>query len=87
MSSAKQGGPVRPATSVWRPLGSDEIQLTGGIWQQKQQLNTEVILEHCETWMERVGWTGNFDRAAGRTIDTGFPGTEHAGIELVDSEI
>jgi len=49
MSSAKQGGPVRPVTSVWRPLGSDEIQLTGGIWQQKQQLNTEVILEHCET--------------------------------------
>jgi hypothetical protein len=62
MSSAKQGGPVRPATSVWRPLGPDEIQLTGGIWQQKQQLNSEVILEHCETWMERVGWTGNFDR-------------------------
>lgn len=87
MSSAKQGGPVRPATSVWRPLGSDEIQLTGGIWQQKQQLNTEVILEHCETWMERVGWTGNFDRAAAGTIDTGFPGTEHAGIEFVDSEI
>ena len=87
MSSAKQGGPVRPATSVWRPLGSDEIQLTGGIWQQKQQLNTEVILEHCETWMERVGWTGNFDRAAAGTIDAGLPGTEHAGIEFVDSEI
>ena len=25
MSSAKQGGPVRPSTSVWRPLGPDEI--------------------------------------------------------------
>ena len=82
MSSAKQGGPVQPTTSVWRPLGPDEIQLTGGIWQQKQQLNTEVILEHCETWMERVGWTGNFDRAAAGTI-----GTDHAGIEFVDSEI
>jgi uncharacterized protein len=82
MSSAKQGGPVRPSTSVWRPLGPDEIRLTGGIWQQKQQLNTEVILEHCETWMERVGWTGNFDRAAAGAIGTG-----HAGIEFVDSEI
>jgi hypothetical protein len=87
MSSAKQGGPVRPSASVWRPLGPDEIRLTGGIWQQKQQLNTEVILEHCETWMERVGWTANFDRAAAGTIGTGFPGTEHAGIEFVDSEI
>ena len=92
MSSAKQGGPVRPSTSVWRPLGPDEIQLTGGIWQQKQRLNTEVILEHCETWMERVGWTGNFDRAAAGTIGAGHsgaghPSTGHAGIEFVDSEI
>ncbi len=102
MSSAKQGGPVRPATPVWRPLGSEEIQLTGGIWQRKQRLNTEVILGHCESWMERIGWTGNFDRAAAGTIGTGQlstgqlstgqlstaqPGTGHAGIEFVDSEV
>lgn len=97
MSSAKQGGPVRPSTSVWRPLGAEEIELTGGIWKQKQRLNTEVILEHCESWMERLGWTGNFDRAAAGTISAdspgaGSPGTDspdtgHAGIEFVDSEI
>jgi hypothetical protein len=82
MSSAKQGGPVHPSTSTWRPLGADEIRLTGGIWRQKQRLNTEVILGHCESWMERIGWAGNFDRAAAGTI-----GASHAGIEFVDSEI
>jgi DUF1680 family protein len=87
MSSAKRGGPVQPAISVWRPLGAGEIQLTGGIWQQKQRLNTEVILGHCESWMERIGWTGNFDRAAAGTIGAGEPGAGHAGIEFVDSEI
>ena len=87
MSSAKQGGPVRPATSVWRPLGPDEIQLTGGIWKDKQQLNADVIVDHCESWMERIGWIGNFDRAAAGTIGTGDPEKGHVGIEFVDSEI
>jgi len=32
--------------------------------------------------MERVGWIGNFDRAAAGTIDS-----SHAGIEFVDSEV
>jgi DUF1680 family protein len=82
MSSAKQGGPVQPSTSIWRPLGAGEIRLTGGIWRQKQQLNAEAIVGHCESWMERIGWTGNFDRAAAGTI-----GASHAGIEFVDSEV
>ena len=34
--------------------------------------------------MERIGWTGNFDRAAAGTI--GRAGTD-SGIEFVDSEI
>jgi DUF1680 family protein len=82
MSSAKQGGPVQPSTSVWRTLGADEIKVTGGIWEEKQRLNADAILEHCESWMERIGWTGNFDRAAAGDIGGG-----HSGIEFVDSEI
>jgi DUF1680 family protein len=82
MLSARQGGPVQPSSSVWRPLGADEIQVTGGLWGQRQRLNADTILRHCETWMERVGWTGNFDRAAAGTIVGG-----HRGIEFVDSEI
>lgn len=82
MSSAKQGGPVHPSTSVWRPLGAGEIQITGGIWGQMQQLNADTILRHCESWMERIGWIGNFDRTVAGTISAG-----HSGIEFVDSEI
>jgi len=73
---------VHPSTSVWRPLGADEIQITGGLWGQKQRLNADTILEHCESWMERIGWIGNFDRAAAGTIGVG-----HSGIEFVDSEV
>jgi DUF1680 family protein len=82
MSSAKQGGPVQPSVSVWRPLGAGEIKATGGIWAQKQRLNADAILRHCESWMERTGWAGNFDRAAAGRIDDA-----HAGIEFVDSEV
>ena len=63
-----KGGPVRPSTSIWRPLGADEIRITGGMWGQKQRLNADTILEHCESWMERIGWIGNFDRAAAGII-------------------
>jgi hypothetical protein len=55
---------------------------TGGIWAEKQRLNADTILWHCESWMERIGWADNFDRAAAGTI-----GGAHAGIEFVDSEV
>jgi uncharacterized protein len=82
MSSTKRGGPVQPSTSIWRPLAAEEVQVTGGIWRQRQRLNADAILAHCETWMERIGWIANFDRAAAGTIGGG-----HSGIEFVDSEI
>ncbi|MCA1983528.1 glycoside hydrolase family 127 protein [Nocardioides nematodiphilus] len=76
------GGPVGPSRSALRPLSSSEIWIDGGYWAEKQQLNADVILEHCRTWMERIGWIGNFDRAAAGTI-----AADHAGIEFVDSEV
>jgi uncharacterized protein len=82
MLSARQGGPVQPSISVWRPLGPDEVEVTGGLWGQRQRLNADMILPHCEALMERAGWTGNFDSAAAGTIASG-----HCGIEFVDSEI
>jgi DUF1680 family protein len=56
--------------------------VTGGLWGQRQRLNADAILRHCETWMERAGWSGNFDRAAAGTI-----AGRHRGIEFVDSEV
>ncbi|TFB84015.1 glycoside hydrolase family 127 protein [Cryobacterium algoricola] len=77
-----RGGPVQPSTGALQALGPDEVSLTGGFWREKQELNSEVILGHCERWMERIGWIGNFDRAALGTL-----GTDHSGIEFVDSEV
>ena len=64
-----------------RPLGLDEVRLTGGLWGDLHQLNADVIIEHCYGWMSRIGSIPNFDRAAG------VAGGAHDGIELVDSEV
>jgi uncharacterized protein len=82
VSTALRGGPVQPSRSTLRPLSSTEIHLTGGFWSEKVELNAKVILDHCESWMESIGWTVNFDRAAQGTV-----AVEHSGIEFVDSEI
>jgi hypothetical protein len=73
---------VRPSTSILQPLDAGEIHLTKGYWRDWQRLNADVVLAHCEHWMERIGWIGNFDRAASHE-----EGWEHAGIEFVDSEV
>ena len=63
------------------PLPPGAVTLDGGFWADLQRLNHDVVIGHCEEWMERIGWIGNFDAAA-----TGAP-FEHAGIEFVDSEV
>src|SRR3954453_1457405 len=75
------GGPVVPATSLLRPLGPNEVTITGGLWADYQALNATVIIDHCLTWMERIGWIGNFDAIARGD------GADHRGIEFVDSEV
>lgn len=79
--TASSSGPVSPSSSTLRPLPLGAVRLVGGYWGDWQQRNADTVLAHCETWMERIGWIGNFDAAA-----TGEP-FEHAGIEFVDSEV
>ena len=74
-------GPVAPRRGALRPLGLDEVRITGGLWGEVQRLNGRVIIEHCHSWMDRIGWIANFDRAAGRADG------DHDGIEFVDSEV
>jgi DUF1680 family protein len=76
-----QGGPVFPRRGALRPLGLDEVRITGGSWGALQHLNAEAIIDHCLNWMERIGWVRNFDRIA-RTASG-----PHDGIEFVDSEV
>jgi DUF1680 family protein len=80
-TTAPASGPVSPSSSTLRPLPLGAVRLVGGYWAEWQQRNADTVLAHCETWMERIGWVGNFDRAA-----SGEP-FEHAGIEFVDSEV
>ena len=57
------------------------MRITGGLWARMQELNATVILGHCETWMERIGWLRNFDRIGAGSDEP------HSGIEFVDSEV
>lgn len=70
----KGGRPVVPTRGARRPLGLREVSLTGGFWATLQQTNASATLDHCEQWMERLGWLANFDRVADATTGADRPG-------------
>ncbi|MFF8847594.1 glycoside hydrolase family 127 protein [Streptomyces sp. NPDC015127] len=70
----KGGRPVVPTRGARRPLGLGEVRLTGGFWAALQQTNASATLDHCEEWMERLGWLANFDRVADATTAPDRPG-------------
>lgn len=73
--------PVAPTRGRLRPLGLDEVRITGGFWARRRHINATVTLGHCRDWMERVGWTGNFRAAAEGRIHR-----DRRGREFADSE-
>ncbi|MCC5574890.1 glycoside hydrolase family 127 protein [Microtetraspora sp. AC03309] len=52
--------PVLPSSGVLSPLGLDAVRLAPGFWGDRATLNREVIIAHCQEWMEKEGWIGNF---------------------------
>jgi DUF1680 family protein len=77
--------PVMPSTGALRPLGTEEVRLTGGHWSERQAVNAEATIRHCLHWLEELGWIANFDRvASGESAGRPF---ERAGREFSDSEI
>jgi len=66
----------------WQPLGVNEVALDGGLAGDLQELNTNVMIAHCDSWLEREGWLPNFDAA----VAGGLP-DERRGREFSDSEI
>ncbi|SNT22477.1 hypothetical protein SAMN05216276_102945 [Streptosporangium subroseum] len=77
--------PVLPSSGVLSPLGLDSVRLAPGFWGDRVALNREVIIAHCQEWMERAGWIGNF-RALGE--DPSRRGARpRQGREFSDSEI
>lgn len=64
-------GPVSPSRGALRPVGPQQVRLTGGFWGRRQAVIGTATMEHSRTWVERLGWSGNFrtpslDRRRGR---------------------
>ncbi|MFD3502948.1 glycoside hydrolase family 127 protein [Streptomyces sp. NPDC058678] len=74
--------PVAPTRGRLRPLGLDEVRITGGFWAGRRQINATATLGHCRDWMERVGWTGNFRAAVEGRIQH-----DRRGREFADSDV
>ena len=71
-----------PSRGRLRPLGLGEVEITGGPWAARQEVNADVTLAHCQGWMERLGWVANFTRAAEGTI-----AGRHEGMVFADSDV
>jgi len=74
--------PVAPTRGVLRPLGLDEVRITGGFWAERQAVNGDATLSHIEYWLEREGWLPNFDLAAAGTLPEGRRGREFSDSEI-----
>ena len=72
---------VVPSRGRLMPLGAFDVQITGGFWADRQAVNAATTIDHCLTWMERLGWVANFDRTAAGE------GPDRDGREFADSEI
>ena len=71
ISTGTPATPAAPTRGRLRPLGLDEVRITGGFWAQLQDVNAVASIPHIEHWLERVGWIHNFDLAAAGTLPDG----------------
>ncbi|MEU4765200.1 beta-L-arabinofuranosidase domain-containing protein [Actinosynnema sp. NPDC023794] len=79
-TTAVGGRPVVPSRGKLRPLGQDEVRITGGFWHARQAVNATATIPHARSWMDRLGWTGNF---AGPDATS----ASRRGREFTDSEV
>jgi len=57
--------PVIPSSYKSRALDLRDVVLTDGFWHKRQRQNTEVVLDHADSWIEKLGWYDAFVAAAG----------------------
>lgn len=77
--------PCAPRTDAHlavRPLGIDQVRLTGGFWGQWQDRNREVTTPHALTWLERDGAMDNL-----RRLGAGDGAPERRGMRFSDSDL
>ncbi len=79
-TTAVGGRPVVPSRGRLRPLGQDEVRITGGFWRARQDVNAAATLPHARSWMDRLGWTGNFTAPDAASA-------HRRGREFTDSEV
>jgi DUF1680 family protein len=59
-----------------------EVEITGGFWADRQQMNSTATIAHCHDWMERLGWVGNF-----RAATEGRLPEDRRGVVFTDSDV
>ncbi len=84
-SSVRTHSPVGPICSdagIHHPLGLDAVTITGGSWAPYLERNARVSIPHAQSWMEKLGWVGNFSAAVDGTI-----AAVRQGREFSDSDV
>jgi hypothetical protein len=77
-------GPVSPLATerlAVRPLGLDQVELTGGFWARWQRENREVTTPHALGWLERDGSVENLRRVSRGESEA------HQGMWFSDSDV
>lgn len=74
--------PVVPTRSVLRPIGIDEVTITGGFWGDRQRVNAEATIPHAAACEEAIGWVDNF-----RAVADGTVAGRRRGRTFSDSEV
>jgi len=74
--------PLSTARLAVRPLGMDQVTVTGGFWADWQRRNREVTVPHALGWLERDGSVENL-----RRLDDGDTGAPHRGLWFSDSDV
>lgn len=74
--------PFTPSKGTSRPIDISNVEILGGYWAQKQQINHDNMIAHSEYWLERLGWIKNFDIAG----SGGDIANLREGREFSDSE-
>jgi DUF1680 family protein len=78
----RAASPAAPSTGTWRPLGINEVEITGGFWGDRQRTNSTATLAHIRRYLEQEGWLPNFDLAATGALPAGRRGREFSDSEV-----
>ncbi|GAA4684325.1 hypothetical protein Prum_064860 [Phytohabitans rumicis] len=72
-----------PSAGALRPLGLDQVRLSGGFWGERQERNANATIPHAHEWLDKTGWLGNFRLAAAGELAP----HRRRGREFSDSEV